>query len=155
MCARKRQITTITRRLTLPCERRFFFATARERMIELRAWKYIAFMCMEKKSRRRRYKRAEKRAVERFQGLGTASCVFIHIFAFAIFYCCCFFFRIRIACLCRQLNPNRESKDSSMDASRACYFYPATSMINKLFNYFQCFGFSSKVIPSRRLLNNK
>lgn len=60
----------------------------------------------------RRYKRV-KRADEPIQGLG-ASCVFIHIFAFAIFIA---LFRIRIGCLCRrQLNPNRESKDSSMDA---------------------------------------
>lgn len=55
-------------------------------------------------------------------------------------------FRIRNVCLCRrQLNPNRESKDSSMDAFVCCLMFSVyfifTSKSYRLKNAFNCYVF--------------
>lgn len=106
----------------------------------------ILWMCRHE-DKSRRYKRVNGEPMNEFKDL-PASCVFIHNLPSPFLL---LFFRIRIACLCRrQLNPNRESKDSSMDAfvPRALEFMSTTMMI-------KAFNCCASHPTGFRLLNNK
>lgn len=93
-------------------------------------WKYLLSVYEEKS---RRCKRVEREPMNEFKDL------VLHVYLYTFLpspFLSLLLFHFRIACLCRrQLNPNRESKDSSMDA------LPSHSHSQMLFSYFVCMNF--------------
>lgn len=94
-----------------------------------------------------------KRADERIQGLAWFMCIYTLFFAFAIFLLLFFGFGTFVCVVVerRQLNPNRESKDSSMDAFVCLPFYAvlfirSAATIKTRMNIHKC------VFPTKLLL---